>query len=411
MPPVLVFLLGALFAAAALFIGYFGSVSLLARKGLELRALKNQLDQEMNQLFQEKTEFNDAIAQHRESVRDFDARRIQFDDLVEENNRLKQDLFNLHVRQKKFDLDHAAIEQRQNEIDQRSTGLAKRYLEENVAILGDKLTPNNFATSKKRLLNVIESVRKIGFSVTDEEESERIQELKSRFEHVVRLDLQRQEQARIKAQIREEERLAREAQKRIDDAKREEMILEEALQRALKETQDEHSAEVERLRAQLQEAQDRAQRAISQAQLTKSGHVYVLSNIGAFGQNVYKIGMTRRLEPMDRVRELGDASVPFPFDVHMLISCDDAPALENALHRRFHRDRVNKVNLRKEYFRAEFDAIVAVVKGMHGEIDFVADPEALEYRESLSMTDEDQEFMETVVGAMLDDDDDYIAED
>ena len=79
--------------------------------------------------------------------------------------------------------------------------------------------------------------------------------------------------------------------------------------------------------------------------------MYVLSNIGSFGEGVYKIGMTRRLEPQDRVRELGDASVPFPFDVHMMISCDDAPSLENALHRESHKQRVNKVNFRKEFFR------------------------------------------------------------
>lgn len=130
------------------------------------------------------------------------------------------------------------------------------------------------------------------------------------------------------------------------------------------------------------------------AELTKAGHVYVISDIGSFGEGVFKIGMTRRLEPMDRVRELGDASVPFPFDVHMMISCDDAPSLENALHREFHKHRVNKVNFRKEFFRIDIESIKQIVEANCGTVDYVADPEAFEYRESLNMNEDDYEFIE-----------------
>jgi hypothetical protein len=91
--------------------------------------------------------------------------------------------------------------------------------------------------------------------------------------------------------------------------------------------------------------------------LTKTGHVYIISNVGSFGENIYKIGMTRRLEPMDRVKELGDASVPFPFDVHAMIRTSDAPSLENALHKHFERRRLNLENERKEFFRVSIDEI------------------------------------------------------
>ena len=91
--------------------------------------------------------------------------------------------------------------------------------------------------------------------------------------------------------------------------------------------------------------------------LTKTGHVYIISNDGSFGENVYKIGMTRRLEPMDRVKELGDASVPFPFDVHAMIRTSDAPALENALHKHFDMRRLNLENQRKEIFHVSIDEI------------------------------------------------------
>ena len=87
-----------------------------------------------------------------------------------------------------------------------------------------------------------------------------------------------------------------------------------------------------KLEADLAEAHSKTERIVSQAQLTRRGHVYVISNMGSFGDNVFKIGMTRRLEPYDRVKELGDASVPFRFDVHAMIFSDDAPSLESTLH-------------------------------------------------------------------------------
>lgn len=116
-----------------------------------------------------------------------------------------------------------------------------------------------------------------------------------------------------------------------------------------------------------------------------SGHVYVISNVGSFGEDVYKIGMTRRLDPMERVRELGDASVPFQFDVHAVIYCEDAPALENALHRTFSQRRVNRVNERKEFFRVEIEEIAEAVRRHHGEIEMTNVAEAVEYRKTLAM--------------------------
>ncbi|MDA3843601.1 MAG: GIY-YIG nuclease family protein, partial [Candidatus Kapabacteria bacterium] len=107
------------------------------------------------------------------------------------------------------------------------------------------------------------------------------------------------------------------------------------------------------------------------------------SNIGSFGEDVYKIGMTRRLEPLDRVKELGDASVPFKFDVHAMIYSDDAPGLENELHKEFENNRVNLVNTRREYFNVSLDLIEQIVLKNNSEIEFIKVPEAYEYRESV----------------------------
>jgi hypothetical protein len=355
-------------------------------------------------------EMDERQRQLRESIDAFESRRIAYGNIVHENNGLKQDCFNLSVQLKKMERDHAAIIHRQGEIDSKANALAARYLKESVSWVGDKLNPNNFSSCKQRLLNVIGACRSIGFDVPVQQEQDLVQNLQSDFEQAVRDQFAREEQARIKAQIREEEKLTREIDKQIKDAEREKAAIQAALERALKETKDEHSAEVELLKSRLKEAEEKAQRAVSQAQLTKSGNVYVLSNIGSFGEGVYKIGMTRRLDPMDRVRELGDASVPFPFDVHMMISCDDAPSLENALHREFHRQRMNKVNFRKEFFRVNLDAIRKIAESQHGEVEFHAEPEALQYRESMNMPDEDYEFIEHTLESVTGDSGDSFAD-
>ncbi len=105
---------------------------------------------------------------------------------------------------------------------------------------------------------------------------------------------------------------------------------------------------------------------------------------------------------MDRVKELGDASVPFPFDVHMMISCNDAPALETALHRRLHRDRLNKVNPRKEFFRTDVDTVRQIVEEAHGKVEYIADAEALQYHQSCDMSNDDQEFIESAYDRLSD---------
>ena len=115
----------------------------------------------------------------------------------------------------------------------------------------------------------------------------------------------------------------------------------------------------------------------------KAGYVYIISNIGSFGEGIYKIGMTRRLDPQDRVDELGDASVPFKFDVHAMIFSDDAPALEAALHRAFDSRKVNMVNNRKEFFRVTLDEIEDVVKKSYDKtVEFTRLPQAEQYRET-----------------------------
>jgi hypothetical protein len=227
-------------------------------------------------------------------------------------------------------------------------------LKENVKWVGVSLNANNFVACKQRLQDVIERCRGIEFMISASEEAELFANLKSEYEMVVRQALEREEQARIKAQIREELMREREIERELKQLEREREAIKSALEKALRDAAGQHNEEVERLKTRLAEAEEKARRAISQAQLTKSGFVYVLSNIGSFGENIFKVGMSRRLDPFERVRELGGASVPFPFDVHMMISTNDAPTLENAMHRKLHKCRINKTNPPRNTSRPTF---------------------------------------------------------
>lgn len=174
----------------------------------------------------------------------------------------------------------------------------------------------------------------------------------------------KEEQRELREQEREEKKVRQEAERTQKEAENEERIKREAIAELEKEMAEQseseraaHQEELDRLKAELEEAHQKFERAKSRAQETKQGHVYIISNIGSFGEDVLKIGMTRRMVPMDRVRELGDASVPFTFDVHALIESDDAPNLESVLHNVFDNRRVNKVNRRKEYFNVSINDI------------------------------------------------------
>ncbi|HEV2970556.1 MAG TPA: GIY-YIG nuclease family protein [Pirellulales bacterium] len=326
----------------------------------------------------------------------FDMRAVAYTELHDENAILKRDLRNLDVGVRKLQLDRDQQRQSQEALNQRANELGSRYLKESVKWISSSLNPNNFSGCKQRLIDVIVRCRGIGFEVPARQEAELLANLKSEYEMAVRAAFAREEQTRIKAQIREEQIRAKEIDRELKRIDREREAIKAALDKALAEANDQYSAVVENLKARLAEAEEKAQRTISQAQLTKSGHVYVISNIGSFGEGVFKVGMTRRLEPQERIHELSSASVPFPFDVHMMISSDDAPTLEHVLHQHLRRNRINRTNPRKEFFKTDIETICRIVKDNHGEVSFVADAEALQYRQSLTMPEEDQEFVESV---------------
>lgn len=218
----------------------------------------------------------------------------------------------------------------------------------------------------------------------------KIEELQLAYEYAVKKQQEKDEQRRIREQMREEAKLQKELEEARKDIEKEQKHYSNALSKIndqLEKCDDverevllEKKAEIENHLSSL----DKAMEDIDYRQANKrAGYVYIISNIGSFGENVYKIGMTRRLDPMERVDELGDASVPFKFDVHALIFSDDAPALETALHHAFENKKVNMINGRREFFNVTLDEIEEVVKANYDKtVEFVKVPEAEQYRET-----------------------------
>lgn len=204
-----------------------------------------------------------------------------------------------------------------------------------------------------------------------------------------------EEQREIREQIREEEKARKEFEKAIKDAEKEEQTLKRLIEKAEAQVSRANAEQkalfqqkLEELQGKLEQTEEKNQRAISMAQQTKTGNVYVISNIGSFGEHIYKIGMTRRLEPLDRVRELSDASVPFEFDVHAMIYSEDAPALERQLHKKFLKNQLNKINPRKEFFRLNLSDLKNHLETIGINCKWTLLAEAKQYRETLKLEEE-----------------------
>ncbi len=252
---------------------------------------------------------------------------------------------------------------------------------------------NNIKKMEERLNKSFEAINKVykdqGISISEIYKEYKTWELQLTYEYKKKLQEEKEEQRAIREQMREEERVERELEAARIKAEKEEIMYIKALEKARKEIgtavgkkQEELLQRIAELEAGLIGVETLKQKAISMAQQTKMGYVYVISNIGAFGDDVYKIGMTRRLEPTERVKELGDASVPFPFDIHAMIFSENAPELESKLHNVFANERVNMTNYKREFFNVSLDRIEEEAKKLGAKVEFTKLAEAEEYRKS-----------------------------
>lgn len=217
-----------------------------------------------------------------------------------------------------------------------------------------------------------------------------INAIKIEYNYYVKKEQARQEQLAIREQMRQEaeERRALEAEK--TKIEKEESKYNAKIEELESQLESASENEIEILKAQILKMQAQLSNVIVQKdkiinlQNGKAGNIYVISNLGSFGDKVFKIGMTRRINPQDRVNELGDASVPFKFDVHSFIFSEDAVSLESALHERLKKQRVNKVNIRKEFFYSTVDELEKIVTEIDPTAEFNRTMAAEDYRQSLS---------------------------
>jgi len=264
----------------------------------------------------------------------------------------------------------------------------------------DNVKFNNIDPFKKRIETSFETLNKLGrvsqVTLSTEYKKLKLSELHLAFEYQRKKQEEKEEQRRLKEEMREQEKLDREikvARERIAKERKHFSKAIEEMKARLENVKDEK--ELQDINSKLNELQmkysdlEHEEKQIDyREQNAKAGYVYVISNIGSFGENVYKIGMTRRLEPLDRINELGDASVPFPFDIHALIFSDNAPELESKIQNKFYCGRMNKINNRKEFFKADINEIERVVKENYNKlVDFEKLPPAEQYRESQLVKD------------------------
>lgn len=262
----------------------------------------------------------------------------------------------------------------------------------------DNVKFDNIELGEKRIRQSFEACNKLGRVMTvrlaDEYLDLKLDELRLAHEYQLKKQEEKEEAKRVREELREQQKLEQEiraAREKIAKERKHFTTALRDLNTRLEKCQDDEErallttkiAEVEAGKAAL----DNEERVIDyREQNAKAGYVYVISNIGAFGEGVYKIGMTRRLDPMERIDELGDASVPFWFDVHALVFSENAPTLEAKLHERFASGRLNKVNGRKEFFRADIKEIEAVIRANYDAVvEVTREAPAEQYRESLRM--------------------------
>lgn len=217
-----------------------------------------------------------------------------------------------------------------------------------------------------------------------------INAVKIEYNYYVKKEQARQEQIAIREKMRQEaeERKALELERKRIEAEEQKYIQEmqrirEQISAADEETAKKLEAELASVESSLSDVVVKKEEIVN-LQNGKAGNIYIISNLGSFGENIFKIGMTRRLNPQERVDELGSASVPFKFDVHSFIFSEDAVALETALHHRLNNQRVNKVNMRKEFFYSTIDELEALTMELSPSAEFTRTMVAEEYRQSLS---------------------------
>ena len=261
-----------------------------------------------------------------------------------------------------------------------------------------KVSVKNIDSSRNKITRSFNSLNKLfetdGIKLKQKWLEIKLDQLNILYLYEMKKNQEKEIQKEIKEQMLEEEKVRREIEKQKRQIEKDQKQFNNEISRMMKYLQKSNNDaekelyldKIRELEEKLKELELKKETVLEREENAKAGYVYIISNIGSFGENIYKIGMTRRLEPMDRIKELSSASVPFEFDVHAMIFSQNAPELENTLHQSFREKSVNKVNYRKEFFKVTLDEIEDVVKKNYDKtVDFIKIPTATEYRQTLEI--------------------------
>ncbi len=384
----------------------FQNASVLNSKVAELEAKKERLEKEIDKrtskidtLKKEAIFFEDAI-----TFQEFGLYTPRYNFVTSEE--YKEELDNIRDAQKKLIKSDKAIigattwtvngsKSKGNKMIADMKKLFLRAFNSDCEDVISKVKYNNFDMSLKKIHQSANSIERLGKSmslkITPKYIDWKEEELTLAFEYQQKKQEEKEAQKAARAEMREAARLQKEIEAQRKKIEKEQTHYQTAYEKLLKQLEENpDNADLLTKKSELENQLNDIDRAIKDIDYReanqRAGYVYIISNIGAFGENVYKIGMTRRLDPQDRVDELGDASVPFNFDVHAMIFSDDAPALETALHKAFEDRKLNMVNTRREFFNVTLDEIKEVVKeNFDKTVEFVDVPDAEQFRVSQKM--------------------------
>jgi predicted nucleic acid-binding Zn-ribbon protein len=363
----------------------------------EINIIQKEISKYYNELSEIKKNIDGYLKTHKDKIRFEMMHEIYQRFTICEDNTLKKmrenldtviltDLYELTSEDKKIVRNGCLV--KEERVLYNLQRLCEEFIQLNIVKLTREMKSSDWDSVKLEIGSMIQIVESLllsyGYTISKYYFESLYNILEAKYIRIQKQELEREKE-------REEREAQRDYERAIKKALKEEEKAQEALEKKKKELAEEQAQEkilklqeqIHDLEKALIEAHELRERAMSMAQQTKIGYVYVISNIGSFGKDVYKIGMTRRLDPMERVLELSNASVPFPFDVHTFIYSEDAPALEADLHRRFDAKKVNSMNYRKEYFHVTLDEIKAALEEKGVDANFVDEPDAFQYRESL----------------------------
>jgi len=385
----------------------------------KLKIEKDKISKEVDKLFSKKQELSNKIKLKKKDLillddeilmQEFGLYKPIYD--FESSEKYKQAIDNLRVVQKEMIKNKSAVIYSNNWTVDGSKAKGRKMTNDNIKQiimafniecdnLIVKVKYNNIQSIQKRIEKTFERLNKLNESnqvrLTSKYLECKLSELKLVHEYQVKKQEEKEEQKRIREELREEAKLKKELEEAKKNTLKDITHFENALSKLNEQLKSNNLSDEEIKNLQLKK--EELEKNIDNLNLSlkdidyrqenqRAGYVYIISNIGAFGKDVYKIGMTRRLEPMDRIDELGDASVPFNFDVHAMIFADDAPKLENALHKAFENKKLNMVNQRREFFNVTLEEIEKVVKeNFDKTVEFKKESEAEQFRQSLKIKD------------------------